>query len=73
MSQTTTQMCSHVFPLPIILSVICSFITNEGHTIAQAVSRRVLTAVAGFDPRPGHAGFVLNNVVLNFPCQFSVH
>jgi hypothetical protein len=53
--------------------------TNEGRTITLAVSRQALIALAGFDPKPSHVGFVLNKVTLvrvfskyfSFAYQFS--
>jgi hypothetical protein len=37
---------------------------KEGRAIAQAVTRRLSTAVARFDPRSSHVGFVVDNVAL---------
>jgi hypothetical protein len=52
-----------------------------GRAIAKAVSRRLPTTPAGFQPRSGHVGFVVDKVALGqvyseyfgFPCQFSFH
>jgi hypothetical protein len=52
-----------------------------GRTTAQAVSRWLPTAGAGFEPRSGHVGFVVDKVALGqvsseysgFPCQFPFH
>jgi hypothetical protein len=45
----------------------------------KAVSRQTLTVVAGFDPRPGHVGFVLKSgtgasflQILQFPLPFLI-
>jgi hypothetical protein len=52
---------------------------EDGRAIAQAVSDRLPTAAAEFDPRPNHVRFVMDKLVLvqiffqyfGFPCQFS--
>jgi hypothetical protein len=38
--------------------------SSMGRAMAQAVSRRPLTAGPGFDPRPVHVGFVVDKVAL---------
>jgi F420-0:gamma-glutamyl ligase-like protein len=56
-------------------------ITITGCAIAQAISRRLPTAAARFEPRSGHVGFMLDKVALvqvfseyfSFHCQFSFH
>jgi hypothetical protein len=49
--------------------------------IAQAVNRRLPTAAPGYEPGPGHVGFVEEKVAqeqvfceyFGFPCQFSIN
>jgi hypothetical protein len=56
-------------------------IITISRVIAQAVSRWLQNAAAGFEPRSGHVGFVVDKVVLaqviseyfGFPSQFSFH
>jgi hypothetical protein len=60
---------------------ICFIKMLRGCSISEAVSRRLPTAVARFDPRSGHTRFVVDKVAMgqvsskyfSFPCQFSFH
>jgi hypothetical protein len=66
---------------PRLLGRPCRSVVYLGRAVAQAVSCRLPSAEAGFDPRPVDVGFVVDNVLFGqvfseyfgFPCQFSSH